>query len=400
MFQSSKYKEAIDCFKEAIEADPTDPIAQIFLNNARAYLRGCDCLLDRPLKVVVVVSYSQNVFHIDATQNVLKGVADAQDKFYEGNRKSGRLLEIIVADDRNQPEVSKKLAEIFSNDETILGIIGHHSSEGTQAALSIYEQKQLALISPSSTSSRLISRIFFRTVGSTEVVANVYARFITESLKLNEIVIVYHEKNEYSQTLKDDFETAFHLRGGKIIHSISHINDLYLDSNGLIEEIRRRTKSKAVLVMSSIETNSVALALARANSKLNPQRLQLLFSTSLPEMPTVEIGKEAVEEVVFISPCLTENSDYTEQARQRWKQQKLNWRVVTSHDATQALIEAIRFSKQPTRRKVLTHLEELAQTSRFGLNWSALDCHSSPQRGYCIVQICNHRFEEIPIPDG
>jgi ABC-type branched-subunit amino acid transport system substrate-binding protein len=179
------------------------------------------------------------------------------------------------------------------------------------------------------------------------------------------------------------------------------MSDPDLDIEGLITSIK--TKTKAMLAISSIEVNSVAIAIARANYELQSQKLQLLFTTSLPETLTIEKGGQAVEGVVLASPCLAENSDYMQQAKTRWEQQEINWRVATSYDAMQALIEAIKLSEElseePTREAILKNLEGLNlsinQTSGFGLNWSNSDYHSNAQRPYCITQIRNRRFEEM-----
>jgi ABC-type branched-subunit amino acid transport system substrate-binding protein len=391
-FYRTEYQQAINLFEKAVDSDPTDPIAQIFFNNAKAYSRGI------PLKIAVVVSYAQNDFHVDASKNVLRGVADAQTKF-NSNDRPGRLLEIIIADDRNQPERAIDIAKLLANDPNILGIIGHHSSEGTQAALPIYEEYLLPTISSTSTSSRLRSRIFFRTIGSTEIVADRYARYITDSLNLKEIAVLYHGGNEYSQTLRDDFEAAFKKRKGTIIESIPNINDPRLDIASLIKKIDSQKKVKAILTISSIETNSVALAIARENSKLNSSGLQLLFSTSLPEQLTLEKGGNALEGVILVHPKLAAESDYMKQARNRWQQQEINWRVATSYDATQALIEAIRLSKDPTRSAILDNLETIKLpvdlTSGFGLSWSGSDNRFNIFSEYCISKICDLKFEEV-----
>jgi branched-chain amino acid transport system substrate-binding protein len=393
-FYRLEYQQAIDLFKRAVDSDPTDPIAEIFLNNAKAYLRGI------PLKIGVVVSYAQNDFHIDASRNVLRGVADAQTKF-NSNDPPGRLLEIIIADDRNQPERAIEIAKLLAEDPNILGIIGHHSSEGTQAALPIYEEYLLPTISSTSTSSRLRSKIFFRTIGSTEIVADRYARYITDSLNLQEIVVLHHEGNEYSQTLRDDFEVAFKKQKGTIIESIPNINDPRLDIASLMKKIDKQKKAKAILTISSIETNSVALAIARENSKLNSSGLHLLFSTSLPEQLTLEKGGNALEGVLLVHPKLEKESDYMQKARNRWQQQEINWRVATSYDATQALIKAIRLSKDPTRSAILDNLETIKLpidlSSGFGLSWSGSDDRSNIFSEYCISKICDRKFEEIMV---
>jgi ABC-type branched-subunit amino acid transport system substrate-binding protein len=389
-----EYHEAISLLENVKLSDPSDPIPQIYLNNARACLHG------NALRVAVVVSCAQNYFHEEARNNVLRGVVDAQTQFNENNGKNGRLLEVLIADDQNQPERAREVAQNLSDDKDILGIIGHHSGEGTQAALPIYENNLVPVISPTSTSSKLKSRVFFRTVGSTKAIASKYAQYIRKNLNLDRIVVIFHKNNEFSETLKKDFEKIFKAQGGQFIESISNINDNYLDIKKLIKDIGIKSKSKAVFVISSIETNSVALAIARENNSLPPRRrLQLLLSTALTEMKILEKGGNALDGVVLAHPALAENSEYMKQAIDRWEQEKINWRVATSYDATQALIEAIRLSKKPTREEILKNLEVLSlsvnQTSGFGLNWSDSDYHSNNKRNYCISQIRHNKFEAI-----
>jgi ABC-type branched-subunit amino acid transport system substrate-binding protein len=380
-FDRQEYTKAIEMFQKARNADPKDPIVQIYLNNARA------CLYGKTLKIAVVVAY-QNDFYRDAADNVLRGVADAQAKFNNAQSKLDRsealaqpLLEVTIANDRNDPRTAKRVAEILCLDPEILGVIGHHSSEGSQAALKIYEgykeEYPLAIISPTSTSSKLESNVFFRTVGSTKTVADTYADYIINDLKCNKIVICYHSKNAYSQTLKEDCELVFSKRGINIIELIS-IDDPHLDLERLIQNISRNGQSKVLLVLSSIVTNPVALALARENLRLGASKLQLLFSTAMSESLTFYKGANAIENVALISPNIPEDSVYKKQAKSRWGQSKLDWRVATSHDAAQALLEAIELSEQPTRMEILQNLnglklDDVDRTSGCGLEFSMLD---------------------------
>lgn len=385
------YEPVIRSLEQAVNSDRSDPYIQIDLNNAKAHQQG------QPLKIVVVVANSGNYFHEFAATQVLRGVADAQTQFNQDGGKDGRWLAIRICNDRNQPFDAKEVARKSAADPLVIAILGHHSSEGTKAALSIYEENSLAIVSPTSTSSRLSGRTFFRAIGSTKAVASKYTQYIRERLGLDKIAVLYCRGNEFSETLKDDFENTFKRRRGQITQSCD-ITDISLNIMELIQEIRE--ESTSALVISSIETNSVAIAIASENSTLKPQeRLQLLFATSLPEEPTLERGLTAVEGAVLVSPCLAEESDYMQRARIRWGQQEINWRVATSYDATQALIHAIRLSEGPTREEILNNLEGLnlsvEQTSGFGLKWSESDYHSNAQRPYRIAQIRNRRFEEI-----
>jgi ABC-type branched-subunit amino acid transport system substrate-binding protein len=386
------YQSAIRIFKQEIIHDRTNPIVRIFLNNTKAYQQPY-----KPFRIAVVVSYSpQNNSHVDSTDNVLRGIADAQSQFNENGGRDGRWLEIIIADDQNQQEVSRKLAESLSDVENILAVIGHHSSEGTEAALTIYKERSIAVVSPTSTSSRLQAENFFRTIGSTKAVAKIYVQYITD-LGLDKIAIFYHQDNEYSQILKDDLEEAFLDSKARIIEQVNIKNSLLNITN----ELKNITKQgcRAALVISSIETNKIALDIISANSKPESEKLKLMFSTSFPEGLILKRILKCVEGVTFVRPDLTQESGYMTQATKNWHQDVIDWRVGTSYAAMQALIEAIRASEKTTREEILKQLKNIAcssDASRFGLNWSSPNNLSSSEREYYIAGIHNGIFQYIP----
>lgn len=382
--------QVIKLYENAVKSDRADPYAQIYLNNANARKQG------NPLRIGVVIAKAGNDFHEFASTQVLRGVADAQTKFNDSGGKNGQLLEIDIRNDGNRILDAEEIAQRFVDDSSILAIVGHHSSESTEAALRIYEPQSLALISPTSSSSKLSGRTFFRTVGSTKAVASKYTQYVREHLKLDKIAIIHHSENEFSETLKNDFESAFVRSGGQITDSFNIVNI----SLNIVETIRQiKEKSEAVLVISSIATNSVAIAIAVENSNLpQSQKLQLLFTTSLPEVPTLEKGGKALEGAVLVSPCLAESSVYMEEARSRWNQE-INWRVVTSHNATQAMITAIESSTVVNRATILAQLEPLNQAvdraSEFELDWLHPDDRTSAEIKYSVWQVRHGRFEEI-----
>lgn len=391
--------QVIKLYKNAVKADRSDPYAQIYLNNSKARQAG------NPLRIGVVIAKAGNDFHEFASLQVLRGVASSQTEFNECGGKNGRLLEIDIRNDGNRPSDAKEIAKKFADDLSILAIIGHHSSESTKAALHIYEPRSIAVISPTSTSSELSGRTFFRTVGSTQAIASKYTQYIMDDLTLDKIAVIYHRGNEFSETLREDFENTFRRRmgtrgqRGQITQSLD-ITAISLNILESIEDIKQ--ESDAVLIISSIETNSIAIAIAHENhenSKLQPdKKLRLLLTTALPETPLLEKGGNAVEGAVLVSPCLAQESAYMEKARSRWGQE-INWRVVTAYNATQAIIAAIESSTEVTRPAILENLENIVldvdRTSGFGLRWSYTDYHANAHQQYSVWQVRHGRFEEI-----
>jgi ABC-type branched-subunit amino acid transport system substrate-binding protein len=390
-FKKGEYEQAVKLFEQAIEADPTDPVPYIYFNNAKARLNG------ESLKLAVVVSID---YYEYAAKEILKGVADAQTQFNQNGGKNGRLLEIVIANDGNEPVVAKKVAKDLVNDQKILGIIGHHASESSKEALPIYQKKQLAIVSPTSSSSHLKSDVFFRTVNSTKEAAPKYAEYIKQNLHLDKIVVFYKPKSDYSESLMKDFQEAFAKLGGKVVDDVS-LDDPQLDIEKEINNARKKNV-KAALLISNVQTNSVAIAIARMNATFpSQQKLQLLSAMSLSEEETIKKGGDAVEGIILASPCLAEKSDYMKRAEARWQPTQIYWRTATSYDATQAFIKAIELSPDPTRKEILKQLKSpklelrVNKTSGFGLKWSNSN-RSNANRKYCLFEIRNHNFEELP----
>ena len=134
---------------------------------------------------------------------MLRGVASKQDEFNQQRKdKNLPLLELVIANDKNvafskamryiflfpvpcflfpQPEsvptqygkcynnhISQEIARKLVKKE-VLGIIGHRSSGSSLAAVAIYNQHKIAMISPTSSSTDLDNEeyeVFFRTVAS------------------------------------------------------------------------------------------------------------------------------------------------------------------------------------------------------------------------------------------
>lgn len=416
-FREKNYEQASRLFEQAIDADPTDPIPQIYLNNTKAQQVG------NPFKLAVVVSTD---YYESVAKDILRGAADAQTTFNDKGGEEDRLLELVIVNDWNEPIIAEKIAKDLVNQKDILGIIGHHSSDSSAAARPIYEKNNLAMVSPTSSSGQLKGNGFFRTVGLTNYAAPTYARYIRENLGFDKVAVFYKKstvknKSFYSEVLKNDFQCVFH--GGTVDKDSKCIlpreeiidrdleydlaSDPGLDIKKTIKEIINQDV-KVIMLIPTVETSFVALAIARevrVNSELEPnQKLHILSAIASSEKETLEKGGDAVEGMVLASPCLNETSAYTVAATKRW-QQKIYWRVATSYDATQAFIKAIRLSNDlksndPKKKKeeIFKKMNQIQlperKTSGFGLNWSKID-NSNVNRKYCLFEVRNREFQAI-----
>lgn len=346
-FQSGNYQNAIYFFGKAVEAAPNDPEPQIYLNNAKARQQGS------PFKLAVAVPVD---YQEDAAREILRGVADAQTKFNDVGGKDGRLLEIVIANDANEPLVASKIAQKLVAIKEVLGVIGHTSSDVSNAALGEYEQARLAMVSPTSTSTSLKSPFFFRTVPSDSVAGEKLAKYAKNTLRLEKVEIFFDSQSLYSTSLQQAFEDKFTKLGGRVI-SIVDMRNPGLKAKDVVKHSVDHNQVEAAVLLPSVQTASVAISIARANAEL-PQnkRLQLLGGDGLYLPETLIQGGAAVEGLTIAVTWSDETSSYARAAEKRWKG-RVNWRTAVSYDAAQALINAL--SSNATRKTVPKNLKSL-----------------------------------------
>jgi ABC-type branched-subunit amino acid transport system substrate-binding protein len=393
-FREKKFEKAKSLFSQAVDGDRSDPISQIFLNNANARLHG------KSLKLAVVSSVD---YYETAAKELLRGVADGQSEFNQKqNKTKSPLMEIVIVNDSNEPEAAKRVALELVNTPDILGIIGHHSSESTAAAEEIYKNTKIAIVSSTSSSSELTDKQFFRTIGNTKKAAKKYVDYIRNVLGLKKIFIFYRDKSVYSRRLMEDIKSIFPKKGEPKFNNKDTYN-LGSDEFNIDNAINRiKGNYKAALVLSDVQTNSIAIAIIRKNAALpSSQKLKLFGAMSLTEEDTIKRGGAAMNGLTLAMPCMLQESKHMKYAAKKWLQQEISWRTATSYDAIQVFSKAIELSKNNvSRENILRQLQsqsfslDVEKTSGFGLTWDLSD-RSNANRKYCFVQIRKNKFIEI-----
>lgn len=339
-FKNGQYSQAVQDFEKAVDGDRNSPEYQIYLNNAKARLAGS------PFLIAAVVPIDTNE---SSAAEMLRGVADAQTKFNEAGGLNGRLLEVIIANDSNDPEKATEVAKKLASDPNLLGVVGHNSSGASQAGLAEYEQAGVPMISPTSTSTALSGNSFFRTLPSDAINGQKLAEYAWSNLEIDNVAIFYNPNSPYSTSLNTAFTQAFEGLGGKVVQTIDLSDDL-LEWSRELQKLQGQVD--ALVLFPNTAYVSVAIAVAVANTN----QIQLLGGDALYSSDTLTSGSNAIEGLILAVPWFAEGS-YAETAEQRWLGQ-VNWRTAMSFDATQALINAL--SDGASRS---TLLENLRNTS-------------------------------------
>ncbi len=335
-FNKGNYGVAIKYFQEAYKDNPNDPVPLIFLNNALARNQGIS-----PFKLAVVVPLNTAE---DYSRMILRGVADAQNKFNEQEGKNNHLLEIVIANDKSDKDIAAKVAQkLVEKDNGILGVIGHNSSEASQAVKKEYQKVGMAMISPAATSTELTNsdnRIFFRTVPSDSSAGKKLAEY-AKNKDLDRVAIFYEQGNIYSNSLKEAF--LKHL--DRDIPSENIVNLKNLETDKIQAVLENLESVEAAILLPSINTSEVAINIAQKNAQLSPQHKieHLLGNDVMYSAKVLREGGSAVKNLV-LAVTWSRKTCYGQEAEKRWKG-AINWRTAASYDATQAFIQAIEKSK-------------------------------------------------------
>ncbi len=160
--------------------------------------------------VVVPLSGAQ----ANGGQTVLGGVKLEADQLNKQGGLLGYKVNVVGQDDAADSDTAKakaqEIADAVKQGTKIIGVIGHLNSGQTLAAMQIYKDLPLVVITPTASEVSLTKqgfRNFFRVNATDAAQGPALAKFIVEQLGGQRIVVV-HADNEYGNGLRDQMTTA------------------------------------------------------------------------------------------------------------------------------------------------------------------------------------------------
>ena len=337
-FANQNYSQAIASLESSLKQHPNDPIALIYLNNARI---GSG----RSYTIVASVPLRTNP---NSSLEILRGIAQAQDAVNSSGGINGIRLKVGIANDDDNRQIAEKIAANLVKNSDVLGVIGHSASDTTLAAGKIYDSRQLVAISPTSTTVRLtnFSLYVFRTVPSDFIAARSLANYMVKNLQKKQAAIFFNSQSNYSLSLKNEFASYLSAEGGQVVSEF----DLSLTNFSAARSLEEAISAGAEVVM--LAPNADTLDKALQVVKVNGKRLPLLAGDTVHNITTLEVGGEQATGMVVAVPwhiSVDPNSKFLQQSQQLWNA-VVSWRTATAYDATVALIAAL--EKNPTRTGV------------------------------------------------
>lgn len=128
----------------------------------------------------------------------------------------GKQVELLIQDDQCKPEIATNTATKLVTDGANV-VLGHICSGATKAALGIYKDAKIPVMSPSATNPPLTQSgeypNFFRTIASDDMQAKLAVDFAIEKLGVKKIAVL-HDKGDYGKGFAE-FAKKFIEESGK-----------------------------------------------------------------------------------------------------------------------------------------------------------------------------------------
>ena len=338
-FLKEDYSGAVTSFSAALAKNKNDPESLIYLNNAK---------IGKTKSLTIAVSAPIGS-DPNVAQEILRGVAQAQNQVNQSGGINGTPLKVIIADDQNKPEQAQAVASKLVSNGEVLGVIGNFSSGVTLAAGKVYGDGKLVLISPTSTAVQIsgMSKYVFRTVPSDRFAGDALARYMLTNLKKQKVAVFFNSQSDYSKSIKDVFTTAVFGSGGQVVKEF----DLTAAGFNADQAVKDSVAQGAEVIMLAASTASLDQSIQVAQANKNPV-LPLLAGDDLYNGKTLQVGQQSVEGLVIaVAWHILGNPEasFPKEATQLWGGE-VNWRSAMAFDAATALIEALK--KNPTREGV------------------------------------------------
>lgn len=319
------FASAITTLNASLDEEPNDPESFIYRSNAR--------IGNRRSLTVAVVAPAGGASKIGL--EILRGAAQAQDDINRNGGIDSVPLRLVLVDDENDPALARAIAETLVNDASVVGVVGHYSSDVTLATAPIYETGKLVAVTPVSTAVDLsgISPYLYRTVPSDSFAAAALAAYMIYYQEDRGAAIYYDSTSDLSGSLKEEFEMFVEAWGGDIVAEYD-LSESNFDPN--VQQDAEEDGADTLMIAASLNTLEEAASVI----EFNQRRLPILASNELYNRAILDATGPDSQALTVAVPwhLLSRDSqtDFVASSRQLWEGD-VSWRTATAYDAVIAI---------------------------------------------------------------
>ncbi len=153
----------------------------------------------------------------------------------------GKQVELLIQDDQCKPEIATNTATKLVTDGADV-VLGHICSGATKAALGIYKDAKIPVMSPSATNPPLTQSgdypNFFRTIASDDMQAKLAVDFVINDLGAKKVAVI-HDKGDYGKGFAEFAKQFLEASGKAEVVLFEGITPGAMDYSSIVQKVRR-----------------------------------------------------------------------------------------------------------------------------------------------------------------
>ena len=153
----------------------------------------------------------------------------------------GKQVELLIEDDVCKPEVATNTATKLVSDGAVV-VLGHVCSGATKAALGIYNDAKIIVMSPSATNPGLTQSgdypNFYRTIASDDLQAALGVNFTVDTLGAKKVAVI-HDKGDYGKGYAEFAKKYLEAKDGAEVALFEGITPGAVDYSAIVQKIKR-----------------------------------------------------------------------------------------------------------------------------------------------------------------
>lgn len=309
---------------------------------------------------------------------------------------NGRLVQLVVEDDACKPEVATNTANKLVSGK-VVAVVGHICSGATKAALGIYAESKIPVVSPSATSPELTQSgqypNFFRTIAPDDAQAKLEVDFAIDQLNLKKFAVL-HDKGDYGKGLADFAKAFIEERQAEGIEVVLYegVTPGAVDYSAVVQKIGRSGADAVIFGGYHPEASKIVAQLRRRQINI-----PFISDDGVKDDTFIRVAGEFAEGVYATGPTDTSSNDFYQKVTQDHQnvfQADPGAFFYNGYAATVALLNAIEKAGSTDYEAVTAALKSEYIETPLG-NISFDERGDAIGVGFAVYQVQNGAYVEI-----
>ena len=278
----------------------------------------------------------------------------------------GKKVELLIEDDACKPEMATNTATKLVSKKVDI-VMGHICSGATKAALGIYNDARIIVMSPSATNPELTQSgqypNFFRTIASDDTQAKLEVDFAMNRLKVKTIAVL-HDKGDYGKGLAEyarKFAAA--TKNVKVV-LYEGITPGAVDYSAIVQKIKQ--SGAEAVIYGGYHTEAASIV-----SQMRKKGMKTIFISDdgVKDITFIKVAGKNAEGVYATGPKDTSKNPLAIAANEAHKKtygSEPGAFYLNAYAATQAILNAIQKAKSTDYTKVSNALHTYAVDTPLG----------------------------------